>query len=164
MRRSINQNSRKQRRGEIDMLKRYTFWLSAAVIFQLITAVVHSLSFFLKPVPENETEQQLLGLLGSFQNDLGAGFHRSYADLFTALSSCFSFLCLLGGLTLGYLLIKQTEPSVMKGVIGINVIVFGAVFVVMAVFTFLPPIILTGLIFINLLAAYLVVPKIESAI
>jgi hypothetical protein len=146
------------------MLKRYTFWLSAAVIFQLITAVVHLLSFFLKPVPENETERQLLAMLGSYQNDLGAGFHRTYSDLFTAFSSCFTFVCLLGGLTLGYLLLKQTEPSVMKGIIGINVVIFGAIFVVMAVFTFLPPILLTGLIFINLLAAYLVVPKIESAI
>jgi len=146
------------------MLKRYTFWLAAAVIFQLITATVHSLSFFLKPVPENETERQLLALIGSYQNDLGAGFHRTYADLFTAFSSCFTFVCLLGALTLGYLMVKQTEPSVMKGIIGINVIVFGAIFVVMAVFTFLPPMVLTGLIFVNLLAAYLVVPKIESAV
>jgi len=35
---------------------------------------------------------------------------------------------------------------------------------VMAVFTFLPPIFFTGLIFFNLLAAYLVVPKIESVV
>jgi ABC-type siderophore export system fused ATPase/permease subunit len=134
------------------MLRRYTFWLAAAVLFQLITAVVHFISLFIRPVPEDETELQLLTMLASYQKNLGAGFLRTYSDLLTAMSSCFAFLCLL------------VEPAVMKGVIAINVGIFGAAFVVMAVFTFLPPIILTGLIFVNLLAAYLVVPKIESAV
>jgi hypothetical protein len=146
------------------MLRRYTFWLAAAVLFQLITAVVHFISLFIRPVPEDETELQLLTMLASYQKNLGAGFLRTYSDLLTAMSSCFAFLCLLAGLTLGYLMCKQVEPAVMKGVIAINVGIFGAAFVVMAVFTFLPPIILTGLIFVNLLAAYLVVPKIESAV
>lgn len=146
------------------MLKRYTFWLSAAVLFQLLTAIVHALSLFVAPKAENETEQQLMTLLTTYRRDMGGGFAPTTADLMLALSSCFSFVCLLGGLTLGYLLWKQTEPNVMKGIIGINLIVFGAIFAVMAVFTFLPPIILTGLIFVNLLAAYLVVPKVEAAV
>lgn len=96
--------------------------------------------------------------------DAGAGFHPSFSNLMTALSSCFTFVCLLGGLTLGYLMIRHTEPNIMKGIIGINVIIFGAIFVMMAVFTFLPPIVCTGLIFFNLVAAYIVVPKIESTL
>ena len=52
----------------------------------------------------------------------------------------------------------------MKGILAINVAIFGVCFLVMAVFTFLPPIVCTGLIFINLLAAYIVVPKIESIV
>ena len=52
----------------------------------------------------------------------------------------------------------------MKGILAINVAIFGVVFLMMVVFTFLPPIICTGLIFINLLAAYIVVPQIESTI
>jgi hypothetical protein len=146
------------------MLKRYTFWLSAAVLFQLLTAALHSLSLFVKSEPANDSERQLQALMTTYRLDAGAGFHPSMSSLFTALSSCFSFVCLLGGLTLGYLLLKHTEPSVMRGVIGINVLVFGAIFVVMAVFTFLPPIVCSGLIFVNLLAAYLVVPKIESTL
>lgn len=146
------------------MLKRYTFWLSAAVVFQLITALVHSLSLFIKPEPANETERQMHELVSNYRMDAGAGFHPTFSDLFTALSSCFTFVCLLGGLTLGYLLLKHPEPKLMRGVIGINLVVFGAVFVVMLVFTFLPPIICTGLIFFNLLAAYVLVPKVESAI
>ena len=146
------------------MLKRYTFWLSAAVIFQFLTAAFHALSLFIRPEPSNDTERQLLELLTTYKMDAGAGFYPTFSNFFTALSSCFSFVCLLGGLTLGYLLLKHTEPRIMKGIIGINTMIFGAIFVVMGVFTFLPPIICTGLIFINLLAAYIVVPKIESAV
>lgn len=146
------------------MLKRYTFWLSAAVLFQFLTAAFHAISLFVKPEPSNDTELQLVTLLSTYKLDAGAGFTPTFADLFTALSSCFTFLCLFAALTNGYLLLKHTEPSLMKGILAINVAVFGVVFLVMAVFTFLPPIICTGMIFVNLLAAYLVVPKIESAI
>lgn len=146
------------------MLKRYTFWLSAAVIFQLLTGVVHSLSLFISMTPANETERQLNELITTYRMDAGAGFHPSFANLFTALSSCFTWLCLLGGLTNGYLLYKQAEPSLMRGIIGINLVIFGICFLMMAVFTFLPPILFSGLIFINLLAAFLVVPNIESAV
>ena len=47
----------------------------------------------------------------------------------------------------------------MKGVVGIHVLVFGICFAVMAVFTFLPPIVLTGLIFLSLLLAYFLMPR-----
>lgn len=146
------------------MLKRYTFWFSAAVIFQFLTGLIHSVSLFINSEPTNDTERQLDMLISTYKLDLGAGFHPTYASLFLALSSCFTFLCLFAALTNGYLLFKHTEPSVMRGIIGINVVIFGAVFAMMAFFTFLPPIVCTGLIFINLLAAFVVVPKIESAI
>lgn len=146
------------------MLKRYTFWLAAAVLFQFITAILHSLSLFINVPPSNDTEAQLQTLITTYHMNAGAGFSPTYSDLFTALSSCFTFLCLFAGLTNGYLLLKHAEPSLMKGILAINVAIFGVVFLVMAVFTFLPPIVCTGFIFINLLAAYLVVPKIESTI
>jgi len=146
------------------MLKRYTFWLTAAVIFQFLTAIVHALSLFISPEPANDTERQLLVLLGTYKLNAGAGFAPTFSNLFTALSSCFSLLCLLGGLTNGWLLIRHAEPTLMKGILGINVGIFGICFVLMAYFTFLPPIIFTFLIFINLLAAFIVVPKVESII
>ena len=93
---------------------------------------------------------------------MGGGFHRTFFELFTALSACFPLLCLLGGLTLGYLLLKHTEPELMRPMILINLIIFGALFVIMVVFTFLPPIVMTALIVINLLAAYILVPKTEA--
>jgi hypothetical protein len=144
------------------MLKRYTFWLTAAAIFQLLTAALHALSLFISPEPTNGTERQLITLLTTYKMDMGAGFQRTFSNLFIALSSCFSLVCLLGGLTNGWLLLKHAEPSLMRGILAINVLVFGICFGMMAFFTFLPPIICTGLIFINLLAAFIVVPKVES--
>ncbi len=146
------------------MLKRYTFWLTAAVLFQILTGLFHSLSLFLTPVPRTDVERQLLELLTTYKMDAGAGFAPTYYNLMTALSSCFTFLCLFAALVNGYLLIKHTEPTVMRGIIAINLGIFGFLFVVMAYFTFLPPILCTGLIFVNLLAAFIVVPKIEAAI
>lgn len=145
------------------MLKRYTFWLTAAVLFQFLNAILHSLSFILKPELNNDTERQIHELVTTYREDMGAGFHRTFFELFTALSACFPLLCLLGGLTLGYLLLKNTEPELMRGIILINLIIFGAAFVIMCVFTFLPPIVMTALIVINLLAAYVLVPKAETA-
>jgi hypothetical protein len=136
------------------MLKRYTFWLWTAVALLFLTAAVHSLSLFVSPTPENEAERMLHELFTTYQKDLGGGFHRTFSDLFTALSSCFSFVCLLGGLINAYLLKKKVSAEILRGITLINVIVFGGIFAVMAFFTFLPPIILTGLILVTLLAGY----------
>ncbi len=133
-------------------------------MFQLLTGVMHSISLFVPLAPENETEKQLVELLTTYKINAGGGFYPTFSNLFTALSSCFTFLCLYAGLTNGYLLIKQTEPNVMRGILAINVGIFGVVFLVMAFFTFLPPIVCCGLIFLNLLAAYIVCPKISSSI
>lgn len=146
------------------MLKRYTFWFSAAILFQLLTGLIHSISLFLNPVPESDVERQMLELMTTHKMNMGTGFTPTFYNLFTALSSCFTFLCIFAALINGYLLFKHTEPTIMKGIIGINLGVFAFVFAVMAYFTFLPPIVCTGLIFFNLLAAFVVVPKIESAV
>jgi hypothetical protein len=97
--------------------------------------------------------------MSNYKQDFGAGFKRSTKDLLTALSACFSLVCLLGGLTLGFLLRKQADVRIMKGVVGIHALVFGICFAVMIVFTFLPPIILTGLIFLCLLLTYFLIPR-----
>lgn len=140
------------RKGE--MMKRYNFWLWAAIIFQLLTGIFHSLSLFVTPAPQNETERQLLALMTSYKRDLGGGFHRTTAELLAALSSCFTLLCFLGGLTNAYLMRKRVAADILRGVVGIQVLIFGACFVMMLIFTFLPPIILTGLIWLVLIMAY----------
>ena len=146
------------------MLRHYRFWLIAAVLFMFVTAGLHSISFFVDPEITNDTQRQLHELLHTYREDMGAGFHRSFFDLFTALSACYPLLCLLGGLTLGYLLMKHVEPALMKGVIGIHLAVFLVCLIIMIFFTFLPPIVMTGLIVLNLALAYILCPNIESAV
>jgi len=141
------------------MLKQYRYWLSAAVVLLLLNAVVHSISLFIPFGGDNEKELQLVEMVTTYKLDMGAGFHPTFSNLFTALSSCFSFVCLLSGLTLLYLMRKRIDPNVLRGVIGINLIVFAGIFIVMAFLTFLPPVILTGLISINLLIAFVLIPK-----
>jgi metal-dependent HD superfamily phosphatase/phosphodiesterase len=141
------------------MFRRYTFWVWLAVVFQLLNAAGHSLSFFITQVPTNETERQLLELMGNYQLDMGAGFHRTTHQLFTALSACFPLFYLLGALNNIYCLKTRVEPSVLRALLAIQVIVFGIAFGVIVVFAFLPPITLSGLVFLSLSVAFFLTPK-----
>ncbi|HEX5170972.1 MAG TPA: hypothetical protein VFW11_17475 [Cyclobacteriaceae bacterium] len=134
------------------MIRNYTFWTKAFIATSILTAVIHSISLFVKPVATNDTEEQLLQLMATYKMDAGAGFNPSMRDLFTALSSCFSLVYLLGALVTWYLLRKKLNAEILKGIAGIQLIIYGISFVVMLVFTFLPPIVLTGLalIFVSL--------------
>ena len=140
------------------MLKRYTFWLWLAVVFLFLTGAVHSIGLFVSPVPANEIERQMLDLMRNHKQDMGAGFHPTMWNLFTALSSCFTFLCLLAGLTMAYLLKKKVAPGILKGIVGIELLVFGSCFIVMIVLTFLPPIVLTGLVVLFLAIGFITIP------
>jgi hypothetical protein len=125
------------------------------VVFQFLTGAFHLLSFVIPPDVANETERQIHGLMTTYKIDLGGGFHRTWSDLFTALSSCFTFVCFLGGAVNTYLLRKTAPSEIVRGVTLINLALFGAIFAVLAVFTFLIPIICTALIFLALIPAYL---------
>ena len=143
------------------MLKRYTFWLWLAVVFQLLNALAHSLSFFVAQVPTNETERQLLELMGNYRLDMGAGFYRTTHQLFTALSACFPLFYLLGALNNIYCLQKRIDTGVLRALLAIQVIVFGIAFGVIVVFAFLPPIVLSGLVFLSLAVAFFLTPRTE---
>ena len=134
-------------------MRTYPFWLRAAAVVQIATAIIHSTSFFVSPEPANETERQMLDLLQNHKLDLGAGFHPAMADLMTGLSMCFTLLYLLGAIIAFYLLRKRVEAGVMKGLVNIYLAIFGVAFLWMALFTFLPPIVLTGLVFVLLTVA-----------
>jgi len=141
------------------MFRRYTFWVWLAVVFQLLNALGHSLSFFITQVPTNETERQLLELMGNYQLDMGAGFHRTTHQLFTALSACFPLFYLLGALNNIYCLKTRVEPRVLRALLAIQAIVFGIALGVIIVFAFLPPIVLSGLVFLSLTVAFFLTPK-----
>jgi hypothetical protein len=128
-------------------------WLQAASVFQLLTAAFHALSFFADPAPQNETERTLIDLMYNYRQDLGAGMKATMQQLFTALSACFPLLCIFGAWLNFYLLHNTRDIALIRGIMGIEVVVFGLLFVVMAALTFLPPIVCTGLVFAALLIA-----------
>ena len=136
------------------MLKKFPFWIWGTIIFQILTAAFHSVSFFIKPEPKNETEKQLFDLMDNYKPDAGMGFHPSFANLLTGLSLCFTLICLFGGILNWYFKKKNLAANLWKGLLLIEMIIFGAVFVGMAVFTFFPPIVCTALIFIFVSGAY----------
>jgi hypothetical protein len=140
------------------MLSQYTFWLKAASVLQIVTGLIHSIGLFNEMKGQNETEEKMLELMTTHQMDMGAGMFHSMMDLFLALSSCLTFLYLLGGINNFYLL-NRLPHTALKGYLFINMIVFGVCFAVMLFLTFLPPIILTGLVFVTLAISYLTVPK-----
>ncbi len=134
-------------------MKTYQFWAKTSAALMVLTGIFHGLSLFVTTTPQNETERQMLDLITNYRMDAGAGFHPSYRDLFTALSSCFSLLCFLGGATIVYLIRKGTANDTMSGLLNINLVIFGICFAMMAYFTFLPPIVCTALIFVTLIVA-----------
>ena len=140
-------------------MKKYSTWLKAAAILQFTAAIIHAVTLFVTLPPNNETEKQLINLMDTYKFDFGAGFHRTMGELVFTLSACFCLVCLLGSLLNWYLLRKKIGPEIMKGVITINLIVFGILFGLTVAFAFLQPIITTGLIFLFLLFSKLTVTR-----
>jgi len=134
-------------------MRNYIFWIKTGIALQLITTIFHSLSFINEAKPENETETQLLELMKSYKFDLGLGFFKSINDLMTSFSISFSLLLLFSFCINWFLLKKNVDINIWKGIILINLIIYSLCFLTMIVFTFLPPIICTGLIAISFLLA-----------
>jgi hypothetical protein len=141
------------------MQKRFTLWLWIALVFQLLTGGIHAISLFISPVANNPTERQLVDLITHYPLDLGGGIHHTFWDLFRALSTCYTLLCWLGGLTNLYLLLKKVDPGVIKGLVGIQLVIFAIGLAVIAALTFLPPIILTTLVVLFLAISYFATPR-----
>lgn len=137
------------------MFARFSFWIWGAIITQILTACFHAISFFVEGEPANDTEKQLDELIKTYHMDMGAEFSRTYNEIFTSLSACFSLLCLFAALVNIYMKRKKINAELWKGLLLIEVIVFGILFAVMLAFTFLPPIICTGLILLFVLGSFI---------
>lgn len=135
-------------------MPRYILWIRISAILQIITGCVHALSFLRTPVPANETERTLFELMSTYRPDMGPHFHPTMHDILNALSACFTFLYLFAGIVNFYLAGRGLAPTVWKGLVWINLLIFGAAFLVMLLLTFLPPVILTGTVFLSLCLAY----------
>lgn len=139
-----------------DMIRSFKFWLWVVIGFQILTAIFHTIGIVVTPGIRNETERQLYDLMTNYRIDAGGGFTPSMSNLVTALSSCFTLLCVFGALINLFLLRKNAPAEIVSGILLINILIFGVCFALMAVFTFLPPIVMTGLIFVSLLIAAIV--------
>lgn len=133
----------------------FSFWIWATIIAQGLTALFHSLSFISKPKPRNDTEKQLIDLLNNHKLDMGGGIKRSFGSLFIGVSICFTFIYLFGAILNFYFLRSGISPAVWDGFLLVQLIIYGLVFLAQLRFTFWPPIIVTGLVFLLLLGSYI---------
>lgn len=78
------------------MLTTYKFWFKAGSWSLVVTALLHSLSLIGKPVPENDTERQMLDLMMNYQL---AGVNRSMFDLYCFFSLSMSMFTLFLAIT-----------------------------------------------------------------
>lgn len=137
-------------------------WFKSAIVFQILTALAHSLSFFIQPQATNDTEKQMLDLMMNYKNEMGAGFTPTMFDIMNSLSAGFALLYLFGGLMNWYLWRAVKDRIILKGTLHIQLLVYGIMFIVSLFLTFLPPITFTGVVFILLLMARLTWPKSAS--
>ncbi|MBL7738339.1 MAG: hypothetical protein JNK14_03915 [Chitinophagaceae bacterium] len=136
------------------MLSGFSFWILGTIIAQLLTALFHSLSFISPAKPRNDMEKQLVEITTKYKIDMGAGIKRSFYSLFIGVSSCFTLIFILGGILNWYFLRTGISGEVWKGFLLIQLIVYGIIFLLQVKFTFLPPIIVTGLVFLFLAGTY----------
>ena len=139
------------------MLANFSFWIWGVIITQVLTAAAHSMSFIAKPKPKNEKEVQLIDLMGNYKMDMGGGIKRSFKYIFIGVSICYTFIYIFGAMLNWFFLKPQTESGIWEGILLIQLIIFGIVLLFQMRFTFWPPIIVSGLVFIFLLGSYLTV-------
>jgi MFS family permease len=108
----------------------------AGAVFLLLIGLVHSLSLFEKPVPANDTEAQLVGLMNSYKFNL-MGSLRSMADLMRGFS--ISFMLAAIGLAAFDLLLCRERPGLLKRIALINAIWLAAMTVVSLNYFFAAP-------------------------
>lgn len=94
------------------------FFISGAVTL-LIMGLVHSLSFFAKQVPTNETERQLLDLMANYRFNL-MGSMRSMNNLLRGFSISFMLAALVMGAV--DLVLCRERAALLKRVALVNAI------------------------------------------
>jgi len=108
----------------------------AGAVALLILGAVHSISFFQKLLPSNDTEKQLLDLMSSYKFNL-AGSLRSMDNLLTGFSMCF----MLAALALGAfdLLLSGERAGLLKRAALVNILWLAAMTAVSLRYFFVVP-------------------------
>jgi hypothetical protein len=108
----------------------------AGALWLLILGAVHSTSLFMKQVPANDTERQILDLMTSYRFNL-MGSLRSMSDLMRGFSVAF----MLAPLALGVLdlMLSRERAGLLKGVALVQIIWLAAMIVVALRYFFAVP-------------------------
>ncbi len=141
----------------MNKIYKYSIW--TVMVMQALTGIFHTIGLFADTAPKNETEKQLKSLMDNYHMPDGMGFSPTVCSLFFALSACFSLLCFMGAMLNFYLMRKKVSPVLIKGIYGLQAIIFGVCFTLMLFYTFLPPVVCTGLIFTGCLGVYFSAPR-----
>jgi hypothetical protein len=112
------------------------FFISGAVAL-LIMGLVHSLSFFAKQVPTNDTERQLLDLMANYRFNL-MGSMRSMNNLLRGFSISFMLAALVMGAV--DLVLCRERSTLLKRVALVNAIWLAAMTVISLRYFFVIPI------------------------
>jgi hypothetical protein len=118
------------------MISSFAFWIWGTIVAQLLTALAHSMSFVAPAKPRNDTEKQLIELMTKYKMDMGAGFKRSFGNLFIGVSTCFTIIFLFGAALNWYFVKTGINAGIWKGLLMIELITYGIIFVLQVRFTF----------------------------
>ena len=136
------------------MLKKFSFWIRATIVFQLLTTAMHSVSFFITPIATNETEKQMLELITNYKMNMGNGIFRTYSDIVISLSINLTLLCLFSALLNIFLVRSEAPPKLFRGILLLQVIIFGILLIFVLRYAFLPPILSVALVLLGCLGSY----------
>ena len=111
-------------------------WFKTGAVLLVVLGLLHSVSLIMKQVPANDTERQLLDLMGNYKFDL-MGSVRSMADLRKGFDISF----MLGAIGLGVLdlLLSGERAGLLKRVVLFNTVWLAAMTAVSLVYFFVLP-------------------------
>lgn len=121
-------------------------WFKIGAIFQLLTALIHSLSFFSEAQPRNDEERQLLQLMREVKMDFGVGFIRNMEQIMTSLSVTFSLLLLFSGAVNLVLAYSGMDLKLWNRILSINILIYAIGLFAMLKFAFIAPVVCLGII------------------
>lgn len=136
------------------MFASFSFWIWFTIIMQVLTAVFHATSFFAKAKPRNDTEKHLIDLMQNYKLDMGAGIKRTFYNLLIGVSTSFTLIFLFGAVINWYFLKQGMSQDIWHDFMLIQTIIYGLIFILQLRFTFLLPIIVTGLVFLGAAGTY----------
>jgi len=131
-----------------------SFWHAVGAWLQLLTAMIHGTSLFAESTPANETEKQMLALVRDYKMDMGAGFFRSFDDLFLSISA-FMTLSLFFAAAINFAAIRSTDQNMRRNIILANLVYSATAANVFYLWAFLPPFVCLSLIAAAFAASFL---------